>query len=342
MLNFACDYLDAAHPKVLEALVRENFVKTGCYGEDDVFSDAARAKIREAAAAPEAEVWFLAGGTQTNMVVISTMLENWQGVFAAKTGHVAVHEAGAIEASGHKVLELPSVNGKIVPADLEAAFRSWEGDGNRWHMVQPGLVYVTQSTECGTLYSLAELEAISEITHRHGARLFLDGARLFYGLAAAGNDVSLADIARLTDAFYIGGTKCGLLFGEAVVFPKAGTVPHFFTQMKQKGALLAKGKVLGIQFDTLMADGLGLTIAAHADREADRIRAALRGKGYTTLYDNPTNQIFVQFTNEEAERLGREVVMSFWERTDADHVVLRIATSWATDPKDTDELIALL
>ena len=342
MLNFACDYLDGAHPKVFEALEACNYLKTGCYGVGDAVSDAARAKIREACGAPEAEIYFLSGGTQTNKVVLSTLLKPWQSVIAAKTGHIAVHEAGAIEASGHKVVELPGTDGKLSAEQVESVFVAWEKDDNREHMPQPGAVYVTQPTEYGTLYSLKELTAISECCRRHGAVLYLDGARLFYGLAAEGNDVTLADIARLCDAFYIGGTKCGLLFGEAVVFPKAGTVPHFFTLTKQYGALMAKSKVLGAQFDALFTDGLGMEMAGHADSEADRIRDALVKKGYTVLFGGRTNQIFVLLTNAAAEKLQQSVVMGFWERPDADHVIERIATSWSTDPKETDALIAVL
>ncbi len=307
MLNFACDYSDDAHPKVFEALKACNYFKTGCYGVGDAVSDAARAKTREACGAPEAEIYLLSGGTQTN-----------------------------------KVVELPGTDGKLSAEQVESVFVAWEKDDNREHMPQPGVVYVTQPTEYGTLYSLKELTAISECCHRHGAVLYLDGARLFYGLAAEDNDVTLADIARLCDAFYIGGTKCGLLFGEAVVFPKAGTVPHFFTLTKQYGALMAKSKVLGAQFDALFTDGLGMEMAQHADKEADRIREALVKKGYTVLFGGRTNQIFVLLTNAEAEKLQQSVAMGFWERPDADHVIERIATSWATDPKETDALIAVL
>lgn len=342
MLNFACDYLDGAHPKVFEALEACNYLKTGCYGVGDAVSDAARAKIREACGAPEAEIYLLSGGTQTNKVVLSTLLKPWQSVIAAKTGHIAVHEAGAIEASGHKVVELSGTDGKLSAEQVENVFIAWEKDDNREHMPQPGAVYVTQPTEYGTLYSLKELTAISECCRRHGAVLYLDGARLFYGLAAEGNDVTLADIARLCDAFYIGGTKCGLLFGEAVVFPKAGTVPHFFTLTKQYGALMAKSKVLGAQFDALFTDGLGMEMARHADSEADRIRDALVKKGYTVLFGGRTNQIFVLLTNAALEKLQQSVAMGFWERPDADHVIERIATSWSTDPKEADALIAVL
>ena len=343
MLNFACDYLDAEHPKVFEALMKNNFVKTGCYdeSESDCFCNAAREKIRAACGVPDAEVRFLSGGTQTNKVVISTMLKPWQGVIAARTGHIAVHEAGAIEASGHKVIEIAEQQGKISAEAVDKVFRAWHGDGNRLHMVEPGMVYITQPTEYGTVYSLAELTALSEVCRRWGAPLYVDGARFFYALGSVSNDVTVSDLARLADVFYIGGTKCGLLFGEAVVFPKAGTVPGFFTLMKQYGAMLAKSKVLGIQFDALFTEELGLHLGRHAVLQADRIREALTKKGYELLFGSTTNQIFLRLTNAEADRLGQSVAMSFWERLDDEHVVKRIATSWATDPKDVDALIEL-
>ena len=321
MLNFACDYLDAAHPKVFEALMKNNFVKTGCYdeSESDCFCNAARERIRAACGVPDAEVRFLSGGTQTNKVVISTMLKPWQGVIAARTGHIAVHEAGAIEASGHKVIEIAEQQGKISAEAVDKVFRAWHGDGNRLHMVEPGMVYITQPTEYGTVYSPAELTALSEVCRRWGAPLYVDGARLFYAWGPA----EIEDV------------------GEAVVFPKAGTVPGFFTLMKQYGAMLAKSKVLGIQFDALFTEELGLHLGRHAVLQADRIREALTKKGYELLFGSTTNQIFLRLTNAEADRLGQSVAMSFWERLDDEHVVKRIATSWATDPKDVDALIAL-
>ena len=342
MLNFSCDYLDGAHPKVLEAIARANFVKTGCYGAGDVFCDAATQRIRTLCEAPEAEVHYLGGGTQTNMVVLTTLLRPWEGVIASKSGHISIHEAGAIEAGGHKVMTVENRDGKLDAATVEREILLWKGDGNREHMVEPGVVFVTLATEYGTNYTLAELEAISEAAHRHGVKLYLDGARIFYGLAAEDCDVTLADVARLADAFYIGGTKCGLLFGEAVVFPRPGLIPHFYTLTKQLGAMFAKSKVLGAQFDALLTDGLGLEIARHANREADRIRARLAERGYEVLFGGRTNQVFVRLTDAESAKLSESVAMSFWERTDDAHAVWRIATSWSTDPKDVDALLELL
>ena len=240
------------------------------------------------------------------------------------------------------MIEIAEQQGKISAEAVDKVFRAWHGDGNRLHMVEPGMVYITQPTEYGTVYSLAELTALSEVCRRWGAPLYVDGARLFYALGSASNDVTLKDLARLTDVFYIGGTKCGLLFGEAVVFPKAGTVPGFFTLMKQYGAMLAKSK--GARHPVrcaLYGRAWPLELGRHAVLQADRIREALTKKGYELLFGSTTNQIFLRLTNAEADRLGQSVEMSFWERLDDEHVVKRIATSWATDPKDVDALIAL-
>ena len=350
-LSFASDYMEGAHPEILRRLMETNLEKTAGYGLD-AYSEAAREKIRAACDAPEAEIHFLVGGTQTNATVIDALLRPWQGVVAARTGHVSVHEAGAIEFGGHKVLELEPANGKITAEQVRHCFDSWRQDGNREHMVMPGLVYISQPTEYGTLYSLSELEAIHRACRESGMALYLDGARLAYALACPENDATLSDIARLCDAFYIGGTKCGALFGEAVVFPRPGTAPHFFTVVKQHGALLAKGRVAGIQFDALFTDGLYGKIGANAVRAADRIRRALREKGYRLAFDAPTNQIFIALEKAEtyraylgkhrAEALSQRVEMGFWENLDDGRVVMRIATSWATSREDVDRLIACL
>ena len=340
-LWFASDYMEGAHPAILQRLQETNLVKTPGYGADS-YTASARDRIRSACGAPEAEVFLLAGGTQTNAVVISSLLKSWQGVVAAETGHISAHEAGAIEHGGHKVLPLPQRDGKISAASLRALLRTWREDGNRDHLVAPGMVYLSQPTEYGTLYSLRELEEIRGICLENDLLLYVDGARLAYALASGENDVSLADLARLCDAFYIGGTKCGALFGEALVFPKAGTAPHFFTQIKQQGALLAKGRVAGLQFDTLFTDGLYEKLGRVAVREADRIRAALREKGIPQACVAPTNQIFVTLDEAQLKRLSERVEMSFWEKPDPEHTVMRIATSWATDPRDVDRLISLL
>ena len=340
-LSFTSDYMEGAHPAILRRLMETNMEKTAGYGLDE-YSESARARIRTACKAPEADVYFLAGGTQTNATVIDAVLRPWQGVMSADTGHIAGHEAGAIEWGGHKVLALEGVDGKLTAAAVENCVESWARDENREHEVMPGMVYISQPTESGTLYSLKELEALNAVCRRAGIPLYLDGARLAYALACPANDVTLPDIARLCDAFYIGGTKCGALFGEAVVFPKHGFAPHFFTIVKQHGALLAKGRVTGIQFDTLFTDGLYGQIGKTAIAAADRIRGALTEKGYRLASQAPTNQIFLLLTREKAEALSEQIDMGFWENTGDGHIVMRIATSWATWDEDVDRLIEIL
>ena len=340
-LNFSSDYLEGAHPAILQRLTETNFQKTAGYGSD-VYSEAARDKIRTACEAPEAEIYFLVGGTQANATVIDAMLSPWQGVVAAETGHIAVHEAGAIEAGRHKVITVPHRDGKLAAEGLETLAAAFWQDDNREHMVAPGLVYISQPTEYGTLYSLAELEALRAVCDRYDLRLYADGARLAYALACPGNDVTLPDLARLCDAFYIGGTKCGALFGEAVVFPRANTVPHFFTLVKQHGALMAKGRVAGLQFDTLFTGGLYEAIGRQAVAAAEQLRKALREKGYTLAFEAPTNQIFVLLSGEQLRKLSPRVEMAFWEKPDPEHTVMRLATSWATRPEDVEQLISCL
>ena len=340
-LYFASDYMEGAHPAIMARLMETNLEKSVGYGLDE-YSEAARAKIREACRCPGAGVTFLVGGTQTNATVIDALLRPWQGVVSAKTGHIATHEAGAIEFGGHKVMELEAVDGKISASAVKACVDAWQNDGNREHMVMPGMVYISQPTEYGTLYSLEELEALSGVCRGAGIPLYVDGARLAYALASPANDVKLPDLARLCDAFYIGGTKCGALFGEAVVLPDPGIAPHFFTIVKQHGALLAKGRIAGIQFGTLFTDGLYDAIGRNAIEAADRIRAALDEKGYCQPMRNDTNQIFIRLSNAGAEALSEKVELGFWERLGPDAVVMRIATSWATRPEDVDRLIALL
>ena len=341
MLSFVNDYSEGAHPEVLDALVRTNLQQEPGYG-DDAFCSSAREKIRHACADPLADVFFLAGGTQTNQVVIDTLLAPYEGVVSCASGHVSVHEAGAIEYTGHKVLVVGQHEGKIDAQELDDYVSTFYADDNHDHMVFPGLVYLSHPTEYGTLYTLSELEALRAVCDRHGLKLYLDGARLGYGLVAPGTDVSLEDIARLTDAFYIGGTKVGALIGEAVVFPRHGMPAHFVTMVKQHGALLAKGRLLGIQFDTLFTDGLYTRIARNAIECADVLRAALRERGYRFLVENTTNQLLVVLDNARYEELRRECAMSFWERVDASHTAVRFATSWATRMEDVEALVRLL
>ena len=341
-LSFTCDYEEGAHPAILKRLADTNFLKEPGYGYDE-FSLAAKDKIREACGAPNAGVYFLIGGTQTNATVIDAVLRGYQGVVAAQTGHVAVHEAGAIEFGGHKVLTVPQERGKVSAAVLNQSLLDIENDGSYEHMVHPGLVYISQPTEYGTLYSKSELEAIRAVCDEHKLPLFIDGTRLAYALASPENDVSIKDLARLSDVFYIGGTKNGALFGEALVIVNPEDfIPHFFTTIKQHGALLAKGRVAGIQFETLFTDGLYEKIGIPAIRNARKIQDALRASGYELLFESPTNQIFVVLENTQMAELAKSVAFSFWEKKDETHTVVRFATSWATRDEDADELVRLL
>lgn len=340
-LWFASDYMEGAHPAILQRLQETNLVKTPGYGAD-AYTASARDRIRSACGAPEAEVFLLAGGTQTNAVVISSLLKSWQGVVAAETGHISAHEAGAIEHGGHKVLPLPQRDGKISAASLRALLRTWREDGNRDHLVAPGMVYLSQPTEYGTLYSLRELEEIRGICLENDLLLYVDGARLAYALASGENDVSLADLARLCDAFYIGGTKCGALFGEAVVVRDPKRVPHMFMIAKQHGAVLAKGRLLGIQYDELFKDDLYLKIGQHAINMAMKIKNACKEKGYVFYNDSPTNQQFVIISNEKEKEMSEWLEIEMDDTYDEDHIVMRLCTSWATKEEDVDALIERL
>jgi len=337
MISFECDYIAGAHPKVLERLVETNLEILPGYGADS-YCEQAKEKIKKACGSEELAVYFLVGGTQTNATVTSTMLREYEGVVAAATGHVSLHEAGAIEFTGHKVLTIPQHNGKIDPEELLAYLEGFYGDEVHEHMVFPGMVYISHPTEYGTLYTRAELERISEVCRQYQIPLYLDGARLGYGLMSLQTDVSLEDVARCCDAFYIGGTKVGALCGEAVVFHKDRVPKHFMTMMKQRGALLAKGRLLGIQFDALFTDGLYFEISRHAIEMAEDLKKLLREKGYSFYIDSPTNQQFVVLENAQMERLREHVAFSFWEKVDEHHTVVRLATSWSTTPEDLAEL----
>ncbi len=340
-LSFASDYMEGAHPELLRRLAETNTCKSAGYGLD-TYSESAREKIRAACRAPEADVFFLSGGTQTNAVMIDALLRPYQGVIAAETGHISVHEAGAIEFGGHKVLTLPQYEGKLRAEDIARCVHIWREDANRDHMVMPGMVYLSHPTEFGTLYSLAELTEISRICRENHLPLYLDGARLAYALACPENDVTLPNLAALCDAFYIGGTKCGALFGEAAVIPRHDDIPHLFTIIKQHGALLAKGFVAGVQFDALFTGELYFSIGKTAIDAADRIRAALHERGYRLAWDAPTNQIFVMLEQKQAAALSEKIEMSFWENVDETHTIMRIVTSWATQAEEVDRLIACL
>lgn len=339
MLFFENDYCEGAHEAILKRLAETNMEKVPGYGRD-FYCDQAKEKIKEACGCPNGEVYFLVGGTQTNSVVIASMLNRYEGVLSAVTGHVNSHEAGAIEFTGHKVLPLPQKDGKISAADLKAYLETYYADGSFDHMVFPGMVYISHPTEYGTLYTRQELADISQVCRKYEIPLFMDGARLGYGLAAD-TDVTLKDIAEYTDVFYIGGTKVGALCGEAVVFPEKAP-KHFFTMIKQQGALLAKGRLLGIQFDTLFTDNLYLEISKNAIDTAAKLKKALKEKNYKLFIDSPTNQIFVILENAKMEELGKKVRFSFWEKYDETHTVVRFATSWVTKMEDIEALIAIL
>jgi len=340
-LSFSSDYMEGAHPEILRRLLETNMEKTNGYGLDP-YSESAKEKIRAACNCPDAEVYFLVGGTQTNATVIDALLRSYQGVLAPESGHINTHEAGAIEFGGHKVLTLRQKNGKITAEQIREALDAYNNDANHDHMVMPGMVYISQPTEYGTIYSLDELRNISKVCRENRIPLYVDGARLAYALACPENDVTLRDLAELCDVFYIGGTKCGALFGEAVVIPRPGTIPHFFTIIKQHGALLAKGRLLGLQFDTLFTDGLYEKIGQIAIDSATRIRSALRDNGYQIYTETPTNQIFVLIDDDLMQRLSEKVNFGFWEKYDENHTVIRFATSWATAEEDVNQLIMLL
>ncbi|MCI9133989.1 MAG: low specificity L-threonine aldolase [Lachnospiraceae bacterium] len=341
MLSFESDYIQGAHGKILERLVETNLEPESGYGNDR-FCAQAKEKIREACGCPEADVFFLVGGTQTNLVMVDAFLRQHEGVAAAKTGHVSIHEAGAIERTGHKVLELPEQRGKLDPRELTEYLEKFWQDENYEHMVFPGMVYLTHPTEYGTLYTKKELEEISGICHKYKIPLYLDGARLGYGLASRETDVTLPLIARCCDAFYIGGTKVGALCGEAVVFPQGNMPPHFLTLVKQRGALLAKGRLLGIQFDTLFTDELYLTISRHAIEMAELLKEVLREKGIAFFLESPTNQQFVILENGRMEELKKQAAFSFWEKLDETHTIVRFVTSWATRREDIEKLREIL
>ena len=340
MLWFESDYTVGAHPAVMDALVRTNAENLPSYGADPYTLRAAE-KIR-AACGGEGEVFLLTGGTQTNMLVIGAMLRAHEGVIAAETGHVASHEAGAIEHTGHKVLTLPHRDGKLSAEAVDAYISAFYADPVYTHMVHPGMVYISQPTEYGTLYSLAELQALREVCDRWNIPLYADGARLGYALACPENDVSLADMARLCDVFYIGGTKVGALCGEALVF-RAGKVPAAFrTYIKQEGALLCKGRLTGVQFDALFTDGLYGEIGSNAIACAAALRRHISRAGYREHIASPTNQIFVVMPRAKYESLREKVAFSFWENLDGENCVVRFVTSWATSPADVEALGELL
>lgn len=341
MIRFDSDYMAGAHTEVMEALVRTNLELTAGYGNDPYTSEA-RELIRKATGNPDAEVMFLVGGTQTNATVIDGLLARHEGVLAAESGHIAVHESGAIEASGHKVLTLPHHEGKVKAEDVERYIAEFYADETYQHMVAPGMLYISQPTEYGTIYSLEELAALSEVCHNHNIPLYVDGARLGYALAAEDADFTLESLSRLADVFYIGGTKVGTLFGEAVVVNNRSLLKNLFPLVKQHGALLAKGRLLGVQFATLFGDGLYERIGAHGVRLAMRIRKAFAKAGYEPIINSTTNQQFFQLPNTLIDSLRREASFDYWGPRGTTESTVRFVTSWSTTDEDVDRLERLL
>nr|WP_288723640.1 aminotransferase class V-fold PLP-dependent enzyme [uncultured Sellimonas sp.] len=338
MILFNNDYAEGAHPKVMERLLQTNMEQTVGYGEDP-YCEAAREKVRKACQAPDADVHFLVGGTQANMTVISAALRPHQGAVCVQTGHINVHETGAVEATGHKVLALEGTDGKIKASQVQEMWKEHWADGAHEHIVQPKLVYISHPTELGTLYTKQELTELRAVCDACGMYLFLDGARLAYGLAAEGTDVTLADIAALTDVFYIGGTKSGALFGECVVIKRREIKEDFRYMIKQKGGMLAKGRLLGVQFDTLFEGNLYVEMGRHADRLAMKLKNGLKEKGYHFYIDSITNQQFVIVDNEKLQEIEKNFGVNYEKRLDENHMVIRICTSWATKEENVDKLL---
>ena len=337
MIYFNSDYLEGAHPAVLDRLIRTNLEQTIGYGCDP-YCEAARAKIRAACGTPDADVHFLVGGTQTNTTVIASILRPYQGVLAAVSGHVNCHETGAIESTGHKVITLPTTNGKITARQV-ADYVEWhKNDESYEHIVYPGMVYISYPTEGGTLYSKSELTALYNTCIAYGLPLFIDGARLGYGLASDAADLTLAELAQLCDVFYIGGTKVGALFGEAVVITNPALKKDFRPLQKQRGGMLAKGRLLGLQFDALFTDDLYFQIARHAIEMAYQIREIFVSNGYPLLFDSPTNQQYPIIPDEELAILGQNFGYEYWERVDETHSGVRFCASWATTQEQVDAL----
>ncbi len=337
MLYFNSDYMAGAHPAVLERLVATNLEHTVGYGYDD-YTAKARALLREVVGVANAQVMFLVGGTQTNATAIDGLLRRHEGVLAAESGHIAVHESGAIEASGHKVLTLPHTDGKVRSEDVERYIKEFYADDTYQHMVAPGMLYISQPTEYGTLYSLDELESLGRVCREANIPLYIDGARLGYALMAEGADFTIKDIARIADVFYIGGTKMGALFGEALVVCNPTLLQHLFPLIKQHGALLAKGRLLGLQFEALFQDGLYMRIGRHAVDMAVRVREIFRSAGYEVVIESPTNQQFFRLPNEVVDRLHESVSFDYWGPRGESSSVVRFVTSWATTEAMVDEL----
>ena len=337
MIRFECDYATGAHPQVLQALVETNGAAVPGYGED-AYCEAARQTIRTLCQAPEAMVQFIPGGTQTNMTVIAAALRPSEGALCADSGHINCHETGAVEGTGHKVLALPGQDGKLTAEQVDSFCRDYYDDPTAEHMVRPGLVYLSQPTELGTVYTLAELEAMRQAADRWGLKLFIDGARLACALAAS--DVTLVDLARLCDVFYIGGTKCGALFGEAVVICNPELKVGFRNLIKRQGGMMAKGRLMGVQFSALLEDGLYFRLGQQMVGQAVRLREGIRALGYPLAVESLTNQQFPILPDRVLEKLKEKYSWSTKEKVDGAHTAVRFCTAWSTKDEEIDALLA--
>lgn len=337
MVSLDCDYNNGCHPAILRRLAETNDKKSKTYGYDE-WTESAKAKIREACDDPDAQIRFLVGGTQTNATVIDSLLQSYEGVVAVQTAHINSHEAGAIEFTEHKVITIPGHDGKMDPKELEQYMNEFLDDANSEHSVYPGMVYITFPTELGTLYTKDELTKLYELCQKYHLPLYIDGARLGYGLMSPENDITLPYLAHHCDVFYIGGTKVGALCGEAVVFTHNNAHPHFFNIVKQHGALMAKGRVVGLQFETLFTDNLYFDISKHAIDMTMQVKQIFKEAGYQFLVDSPTNQQFVILPNEELPRLSQNILFETWGKVDPTHTACRFVTSWATTKEEIEEL----
>lgn len=331
MIFLDTDYMAGAHPEVMEALSRTNLLHTPGYGEDE-FTRRAKNLILQTCGIPEGECFFMVGGTQTNATVIDRLLNRNDGVLAADTSHINVHEAGAVEAWGHKILTLPNHDGKINAKQVEDYLKGFYADETFPHMVRPGMVYISFPTELGTIYSKNELEDIYRVCREYEIPLYIDGARLAYGLHAIGNNVSIKDLPALCDVFYIGGTKCGAMFGEAIVTPNPKLLPRFVSMMKLHGGLLAKGRLLGVQFETLFTDGLYDRIGEYGVAKAFELKELFTKKGFRQFINSPSNQLFFLLPNKVIERMRKEVSFELWGPPGENESKVRFVTSWSTPP----------
>jgi len=338
MLRFECDYAEGAHPSILKRLMETNMMQTPGYGTDD-FCKSAKEKIKKICKNENCDIHFVSGGTQANLIVISSILKPYQGVISADTGHINTHETGAIEATGHKVLAIKSGDGKLKAAQVQEVYEAHINDPNHEHVPAPGMVYISHPTENGTTYSKEELSALSDVCKKYNLPLFMDGARLGYGLAAADNTLNMNDIAKLCDIFYIGGTKVGALFGEAIVITNPALKKDFRYNIKQRGAMLAKGRMLGIQFDVLFEDGLYFEISKNAVELAMLIKETCQNKGFKFRYESTTNQQFPILPNSLIEELSKKYAFYPWEKYDENNTAVRFCTSWATAKENVQALV---